>query len=121
MITLVLACGNETPAPSSTTATAPATSVAETTELAEAPLPPAAPADEADCDRVRPCAEAFVALVPPELAAPAHVAAEQLDHSLAASPARAAACSSAMASFRADLTRLSIEIPESCRAGASAP
>jgi hypothetical protein len=64
---------------------------------------------------VRPCAEAFVAVAPERLAAPARVAIDQLDQSLAESPARASACAAAIASFRADLERESIAVPEACR------
>jgi hypothetical protein len=63
---------------------------------------------------VRACAEAFAAIVPAELAGPARVAAAQLDRSLVESPARAAACTAAMASFRADLERLELEVPDAC-------
>ena len=117
-VALLGACGSDAPAaPPPSSATTSSTVSHEETPLAEATVStPAAPADAADCDRVQPCAEAFSALVPPELAAPAHVAVQQLDHSLAESPSRAAACSAAIASFRADLERLSIDVPEACRA-----
>jgi len=64
---------------------------------------------------VRPCAEAFVAVAPERLAAPARVAIDQLAQTLAESPARASACEGAIASFRTDLEQASIEVPDACR------
>lgn len=84
-----------------------------------APPTPAVAADPALCDRVAACADAFAALAPAELAGPARLAAEQLDHSLIESPARAAACAGALASFRADLERLAIDVPAACQTSAS--
>lgn len=122
MAAWLLACGTEpadAPSPSSSPATtpspAPSPAPSPSTATSPASAPPPSPADPADCDRVRACAEAFAALAPAELAGPARVAADQLDHSLADSPARAAACTAAIASFRADLERLELEVPESCR------
>jgi hypothetical protein len=125
---LLVACGNEAPAASPGPATDvpstegagaaaaaaddPASTAATGSTGADAP---SAPADPADCERVRPCGEAFVAVAPAELAGPATAALGQLDHSLIESPARAAACRDAIASFRADLERLELDVPEACR------
>ena len=114
-VALLGACGSDVPSAPAPSSVPPSTSVSDEQTRAAEPTP-STPSDAADCDRVQPCAEAFSALVPPELAAPAHVAVQQLDHSLAESPARAAACSAAIASFRGDLERLSIDVPEACRA-----
>lgn len=119
---LVLACGEAAaPAPSGAPepSSAAASSAAAPTSASTAPSSPAAPAppaDPADCERVRPCADAFAAVAPADLAGPARVAVEQLDQSLTESPARAAACTAALASFRADLERLELDVPEACRA-----
>lgn len=122
---LVLACGEAaapTPSAAPDPASPPAPASAPTT--ASSPDVPAITAaspeaDAADCERVGPCAEAFAAVAPADLAGPARIAAEQLDQSLAESPARAAACTAALASFRADLERLEIDVPEACRASAA--
>lgn len=122
---LVLACGEAAapaapsePDPSSASSSESASgSAAPTSGTATHPSESPSPeADAADCARVGPCAEAFAAVAPAELAGPARIAAEQLDQSLTESPARAAACTAAIASFRADLERLELEVPEACRA-----
>lgn len=123
LVVLLLACGGETesaspgtPAPESASPGAPTAESARTGAPATSgATAPAATGNPADCERVRPCAEAFAAVAPPELAGPARVAAEQLDHTLVESPARAAACTAAITSFRADLERLALEVPEACR------
>lgn len=124
---LLLACGEAAapapsatppsaaePAPSADPSSVPSSSATTTTASA------AAPGDPADCERVHACAEAFAAVAPADLAGPARVAMEQLDQSLAESPARAGACTAAIASFREDLERIDVEVPEACRASAPA-
>jgi len=114
---LGIACGGESRSESASVSE----SVSESESASATPTVAAPEGDPADCDRVRPCAEAFIAVAPADLAATTRVALEQLDDSLAESPARAAACSAALASYRADLERLELDVPEACAQAPHAP
>jgi hypothetical protein len=123
VLAVALGCG-EPPAPSalppgpSTAGPSPSISTAPPPPTSGSPSPtdpPSPAADPAACERVRPCIEAFVAVAPESLAAPARTALEQVDQSLGESPARAAACRGALDSYRHDLEQAGLEVPEACR------